>query len=79
MTVQAYNPKAPNNPAPTSNPQTSPELLQISEPSQAHAKQSDGSCGCGGSHNHNHSHAHHHNHKPEFLMTAFGSCPHQTT
>lgn len=71
MTVQAYNPKAPNNPAPTSNPQSSPELLQISEPNQAHAKPSDGSCGCGGTHNHDHNHhhthAHSHSHEPEFF------------
>lgn len=74
MTVQAYNPKAPNNPVPTSNPQTSTELLQISEPNQAHAKPSDGSCGCGGTHNHSHDHNHHHHthahshsHEPEFF------------
>lgn len=68
MTVQAYNPKAPNNPAPTSNPtQTNPELLHISEPSQSHAKQSDGSCGCGGTHSHDHHHNHNHSHEPEFF------------
>lgn len=63
MSVQAYNPKAPNHFASdlaSSPAQTNVEPLQISEPNQSHAKHLDASCGCGSSHEHHHGHEHAH-------------------